>query len=205
MSKAPEVTIVDYGMGNIRSLGRALERAGAAVKVSDDAAAVGAAERVVIPGQGAFGQAMNRLRERALVAPLQAAVASGRPVLGVCLGLQVLYQGSEEAPGVEGLGILPGTVRLLPLGPGLKRPHMGWTPVQHADDHPVFSVNPSGTPFYFVHSYAALEAPRVSRASAAHGIDFVAAVARAYVVATQFHPEKSQEAGERLLRAWLHL
>lgn len=199
----PRATIVDYGMGNIRSISRALERAGASVTISDAPEVLAAADRLVIPGQGAFGQAMARLEARAMLEPLMAAIERERPVLGVCLGLQVLYQGSGEAPGLPGLGILEGTVDILPAGPGLKRPHMGWAPVVHQDDHPVLAANPSGEAFYFVHSYAARSAPGFSSATCTHGDTFVAAVAKGSLVATQFHPEKSQEAGERLLRAWL--
>jgi imidazole glycerol phosphate synthase glutamine amidotransferase subunit len=220
------VVIVDYGMGNIRSLARALERAGAAVVVSDDPSTIDRASRLVIPGQGAFGQAMERLHARSIAPVLRDAIASRRPILGICLGLQILFQGSEEAPGVPGLGVLPGMVRLLSIGPGLKRPHMGWAPVEHLGDHPVLSANKSGEAFYFVHSYAPMNAPNMdprppllrlpldsgaggrvnmSRATTKHAEIFVAAVARGSLVATQFHPEKSQDAGERLLRAWLSL
>jgi len=198
-------TIVDYGMGNIRSIARALERAGASVTVSDDPRAIEEADRLVIPGQGAFGQATERLAARALAEPLRQRIAGGRPLLGVCLGLQLLYERSEEAPGVAGLGAIPGSVDLLPIRPGIKRPHMGWTPVEHAAGHPVLAANPSGESFYFVHSYAAPAAAGFSIATADHGAVFVAALARDAIVATQFHPEKSQDAGERLLRAWLAL
>lgn len=200
---APRALLVDYGMGNLRSLARALERAGAQVTVSADPADIAAADRVVVPGQGAFGQAMARLEATGQADALRAALTAGRPMLGVCLGLQLLFEGSEEAPGVPGLGHLPGQVTLLPVGPGLKRPHMGWSPVHHGGDHPAFAANPSGEAFYFVHSYAARDAAGVAQATAEHGVHFVAAVARGPLVATQFHPEKSQEAGHRLLVAWL--
>lgn len=202
---APRALLVDYGMGNLRSLARALERAGAEVSVSADPADIAAADRVVVPGQGAFGQAMARLESTGQADALRAAIAAGRPMLGVCLGLQVLFEASEEAPGVPGLGVFEGQVTLLPVGPGLKRPHMGWSPVLHSGDHPVLAANPSGEAFYFVHSYAAHGAPGVPHATAHHGVEFVAAVARGPLVATQYHPEKSQEAGHRLLTAWLGL
>src|SRR3989442_55176 len=128
---ARSVTIVDYGMGNLRSLGRALERAGATVTTSDDAGAIARADRLVIPGQGAFGQAMERLDVRGIRGALKEAIDGRRPVLGVCLGLQILYQGSEEAPGVAGLGVLQGVVKRLALGPGLKRPNMGGAKGEH--------------------------------------------------------------------------
>jgi glutamine amidotransferase len=200
-----KAAIVDYGMGNIRSLARALERAGASVSRVDDPHRIAAADRLVIPGQGAFGQATSRLEERHLGDPIREAIARGRPVLGICLGLQLLYRSSEEAPGRAGLGLIEGAVSLLPLLPGLKRPHMGWSPVVHASAHPVIAANPPQEAFYFVHSYAATEAAGFEVAHAEHGHRFVATLAKDNLVATQFHPEKSQEAGARLLQAWLHL
>lgn len=202
---SPAVVLVDYGMGNLRSLAKALERAGASVDLRDDPKAIEGADRVVIPGQGAFGQAMEQLGARAMVAPLRAHIAAKKPLLGVCLGLQLLFEASEEAPGVEGLAALPGQVAILPIGPGIKRPHIGWTPVEHTSDHPVLAANASGEAFYFVHSYAPRIAPGYATATSTHGDRFVSAIAKDTIVATQFHPEKSQDAGERLLRAWLAL
>jgi glutamine amidotransferase len=124
-----KTAIVDYGMGNIRSLTRALEREGAAVSRVDSPEELASADRLVIPGQGAFGQASSRLEEKRLLNSLREAIDRGRPVLGICLGLQILYEASEEAPGARGLGVIPGRIALLPLSPGLKRPHMGWSPV----------------------------------------------------------------------------
>ena len=132
-------------------------------------------------------------------------IARGRPLLGICLGLQLLYEASEEAPGARGLALLEGTISLLPLLPGLKRPNLGWSPVEHASEHPVIAANRSGEAFYFVHSYAATTAPDFEVAHADHGHRFVAMLAKDNLVATQFHPEKSQEAGARLLAAWLRL
>jgi imidazole glycerol phosphate synthase glutamine amidotransferase subunit len=200
-----KTALVDYGMGNIRSLTRALERAGATVSRVDTAQAIEAADRLVIPGQGAFGQAMSRISDRGLIDPLRNAIEKGRPLLGICLGLQILYRASEEAPGVAGLAILRNDVALLPLAPGLKRPNLGWSPVDHASDHPVLAANSSGEAFYFVHSYAAIEAPGFEVATSDHGHRFIAALAKDNLVATQFQPEKSQEAGARLLEKWLRL
>lgn len=199
------VTIVDYGMGNVRSLTRALERAGAAVDRAATPQAIASAERLVVPGQGAFGQAMGRLAEAGLKDALRAAANAGRPFLGICLGLQILYASSEEAPGIPGLGLLPGRVGLLPVGAGLKRPHMGWAPVTYEGNHPVLAANPSSAAFYFVHSYAATTAEGCEIAWAEQGVPFVAALAKDNLVATQFHPEKSQDAGARLIRTWLSL
>lgn len=198
-------TVVDYGMGNVRSLVRALERVGATVEVTDDPRVVEAADRIAIPGQGAFGQAMDRLNEAGLVEAITAAAEDDRPVLGVCLGLQIMFDRSEEAPDRRGLGIVEASVDLLPVGDGLKRPHMGWAPVVTASDHPVLAANPSGAAFYFVHSYAARSAPAFEAATVTHGVEVIAAIAKDALVATQFHPEKSQDAGERLLAAWMAL
>lgn len=198
-------TIVDYGMGNIRSLRRALERLGATVKVSPDPKEVAKADRVVIPGQGAFGQAMTRLNETGQADGVREAFEKERPVLGVCLGLQILYEGSEEAPNLPGFGVVKGQMTLLPVSFEVRRPHMGWAPVTHDASHPVFAANPSGEAFYFVHSYAAHAAPGYSVAMSEHGGPIVAGVAKGSLVATQFHPEKSQQAGARLLKAWLHM
>jgi imidazole glycerol phosphate synthase glutamine amidotransferase subunit len=197
------VLLLDYGMGNLRSLGRALEAVGASVTIGNAAAQIAQADRLVIPGQGAFHQAMGRMNELAVVDAVRSHLLSGKPTLGVCLGLQLLFESSEEAPGIAGLGVIPGAVKLLPLAPGIKRPHMGWSPVYHDGSHPVLSASPSGEAYYFVHSFAAGEAPGFEIATARHGIDFVAAVAKDALVATQFHPEKSQDAGARLLGAWL--
>ncbi|MBK8014876.1 MAG: imidazole glycerol phosphate synthase subunit HisH [Deltaproteobacteria bacterium] len=200
------VSIIDYGMGNLRSLAKALERCGASVSVISTPAEVSGADRIVVPGQGAFGQAMTRLRDQGIADAVVRAIAGGRPFLGVCLGLQVLFDGSTEAPGVPGLGIIEGQVTLLPANAETRRPHMGWSPVEHAarDAPAVLSVNPSGEPFYFVHSFAARTVPPgYTVATAQSGVEFVAALAHENVVATQFHPEKSQSAGARLLSAWL--
>jgi glutamine amidotransferase len=202
---APRVTIVDYEMGNRRSLQRALERSGATVEISGDPDVVRRADRVAIPGQGAFGQAVDHLVERGLFSALQEVCADGRPVLGVCLGQQLLFATSEEAPGRTGLAIVDDAVTLLPVGNGLKRPHMGWAPVHTTSKHPVLAANPSGEAFYFVHSYAARRADGFDTATTEHGVTFVAALTAGNVVGTQFHPEKSQDAGQRLLTAWLSL
>ncbi|MCB9652664.1 MAG: imidazole glycerol phosphate synthase subunit HisH [Deltaproteobacteria bacterium] len=207
--KPQRVSIIDYGMGNLRSLAKALERCGAEVSVIATPAEVAASDRLVVPGQGAFGQAMTRLREHDIADAIVRAIGAGRPFLGVCLGLQVLFEGSDEAPNVPGLGIIQGQVTLLPANAETRRPHMGWSAVEHDDPKEpggprALSANASGEPFYFVHSFAARTAPReYAIATAKSGVEFIAALAHNNVVATQFHPEKSQGAGRRLLSAWL--
>jgi len=210
------IVIVDYGMGNLRSVQKAFERIGRAAEVSDKPEAVARAERLVVPGVGAFGDAMLALRERHLVRPIRDFCATGRPFLGICLGLQVLFEVSEEVPGVtgtcapptgtleEGLALVPG--RVVRFGPevirrGLKVPHMGWNVVEPVGRSPLLAgVGKEGVYFYFAHSYYA--APRdesvvVGRTD--YSGWFASAIGAGNVHATQFHPEKSQAAGLRVL------
>ncbi|HWO71906.1 MAG TPA: imidazole glycerol phosphate synthase subunit HisH [Actinomycetota bacterium] len=196
----PRIGVLDYGMGNLRSVARALERVGAAVEVTDDPDVVGAAAGLVVPGVGAFGACMRNLSSRGLEGPLRAFVAGGRPVFGVCLGMQVLFERSEEDP-EPGLGLLPGACRRLPST--VKVPHMGWNEVRWARPHPYAAGIPDGTRFYFVHSYAPDVADGVTVGVAEHGRPFAAAVARGNVFATQFHPEKSGEPGLALYEAFV--
>ncbi len=196
----PRIGVLDYGMGNLRSVARALERVGAAVEVTDEPDAIGAADGLVVPGVGAFGACMRNLSSRRLEGPLRAFVAGGRPVFGVCLGMQVLFERSEEDPG-PGLGVLPGACRRLPST--VKVPHMGWNEVRWVQPHPYTAGIPNGTRFYFVHSYAPDVADGVTVGVAEHGRRFAAAVARGNVFATQFHPEKSGEPGLALYEAFV--
>lgn len=205
----PRVTIVDYGMGNLRSVAKALEYVGARVTVTAEPAAVDAAERLVLPGVGAFADAMTGLAAQGLLPPLRRLVASGRPFLGICLGLQVLLSRSHEDGEHEGLGLFEGEV--LPfdaasLRPrGLKIPHMGWTPLRlTAPACPLWAGIPPASSVYFVHSYVARPAdPAVVAAEADHGGPFTAALWRTNLLATQFHPEKSQEVGLAMLRNFI--
>jgi len=197
------VAIVDYGMGNLRSVAKAIEHVAPAARilVTADPAAVAAADRVVVPGQGAMPDCMRELEARGLRdAVIQA--AADKPFLGICIGLQMLFAHSEEG-NVAGLDILPGSVRRFPpavAAQGLKVPHMGWNEVTQAAAHPLWEGIADGTRFYFVHSYyvepTALEA---IAGTTVYGMPFTSAVARANIFATQFHPEKSAQAGLRLL------
>jgi glutamine amidotransferase len=210
------IVIVDYGMGNLRSVQKALERIGHAAEVSDRPDRVARAERLVVPGVGAFGDAMAALRERHLVEPIQDFCRRGRPFLGICLGLQVLFEASEEASGVtgagapatgvleQGLALVPGRVVRFGqevLRHGLKVPHMGWNVVEPVGASPLLSGVPrEGVYFYFAHSYYA--APREEGVVAGrtdYGGWFASAVCLANIHATQFHPEKSQAAGLAIL------
>jgi imidazole glycerol phosphate synthase glutamine amidotransferase subunit len=199
----PAVTLLDYGAGNLRSVARAFEHEGAAVRLTDDPEVAAAAERLVLPGQGHFGQCMGRLEARGLADAVRGVVAAGRPFLGICVGMQLLYEGSDEAPGTPGLGMLPGTVHRLPTD--LPLPHVGWNAVEWTADaaaDPVLAgiAGPAPRWFYHVHSYAVLDAaapPVLGRAE--YGAPFASVVGRDNVWGIQFHPEKSQEDGLRIL------
>jgi imidazole glycerol-phosphate synthase subunit HisH len=197
--KQPEIVVVDYDAGNLRSVQRALEAVGQQVRVTPDPRDVMKAEALVLPGVGSAQDCMRKLFARDLVAPLREYAASGRPFLGVCVGLQLLYDGSEEGGGVECLGILRGTVRRFPGDRSLKIPQIGWNNLSIVRPHPLLEGVPDGTYFYFVHGYYAdPDAPETVVATADYGLDFAAIVAQDNVVATQFHPEKSADFGLRL-------
>ncbi len=197
----PEIVVVDYDAGNLRSVQRALEAMGQRPLVTSDPRAVERAEALVLPGVGSAQDCMRKLVARALTEPLKDYAASGRPFLGVCVGLQLLFDGSEEGGGVECLGILPGMVRRFQNQDGLKVPQIGWNSVTLKYDHPLLDGIPGGTYFYFVHSYYADPADAaVTIGQAEYGVDFAAIVASENVVATQFHPEKSADMGLRIYR-----
>ncbi len=198
------VLVVDYDAGNLRSVGRAVAAAGVEPVVSADPEHVAKASAVILPGVGAAADTMLKLRERNLVEPLREYIRSGRPFLGVCMGLQALLDWSEEGDGQDCLGVLPGKVVRFPSGQGLKVPHMGWNTVTWLRDHPLTEGIPSDSYFYFVHGFY----PRVDDASLAlgeteYGVTFPSVLARDNVVATQFHPEKSGEHGLMLYRNFI--
>jgi imidazole glycerol-phosphate synthase subunit HisH len=196
------IAIVDYGMGNLRSVEKAIARTGAAVCVTSDPRQIREANGVVLPGVGAFGACMDNLSSRALVEPVRAAVRSGKPFLGICLGLQLLFEESEEFGPIRGLGILPGRVvrfagRALD---GLKIPQMGWNRLSVSRPAPELAGIEDGAYVYFVHSYYVVPTQAdVVVASTHYGVEFAAAIAWKNVFACQFHPEKSQGVGLRLL------
>jgi glutamine amidotransferase len=186
------IAVLDYGMGNLRSVSRALERVGGRSEVTSDPDVASRADALVVPGVGAFGACMRGLREAKLDRAIVDVAEAGRPVLGVCLGMQVLFETSEEDED-EGLGLLPGAVRRLPQS--VKVPHMGWSEVEWKADHPFVRGIPSGTRFYFVHSFAPDPQPEFAVGETDYGRPFAAVVAKGSVFATQFHPEKSGEPG----------
>ena len=194
------ITILDYSVNNLRSVQKAFEHLGHPTRVTADADEVARAEKLVLPGVGAFGHAMKNLRERELVEPVTEAVTQGKWVLGVCLGMQLLFDWSEELGLHQGLGIIAGKVVKFPASPDLKVPHMGWSRLDFPRPSRLFAGLPSGEMCYFVHSYHALpEDPNVVVACGHHGGAFVAGVERGNVMGAQFHPEKSSAVGLRIL------
>lgn len=198
---APRVVVLDYGSGNLRSAERALARVGADVTVTGDRSAARAADGLVVPGVGAFAACMSGLVNAGGGDVVRARLAEGRPVLGICVGMQILFErGEEHGLRTDGLGMLSGVVRRLHAD---VLPHMGWNTVAPPDDSTLFAGIPSDARFYFVHTYAAANTDGAVTTSH-HGEPFVAAVERGHLMATQFHPEKSGDAGAALLQNWLN-
>lgn len=204
------IAIVDYGMGNLRSAQKGLEKAGHAAVITDDVAEIEQADGVVLPGVGAFKDCYEGLASRGLVEPVKAAAASGKPFLGICVGMQLLFEESEEGGVSPGLGIFPGRVVRFPdaHATGLKVPHMGWNQLARVAGHdcPILDATSASPYVYFVHSYYPRPAdPSLVLATANYGLDFAAVVGRGNVFACQFHPEKSQQEGINLLRSFGNL
>ena len=199
------IAVVDVCGGNLRSVAKALTAVGGDVVVTRDPAVVRAAEKVVVPGQGAFATFMRELVARDLEDPIRDAIDAGTPYLGICLGLQVLFDDSEEHGPVRGLALIPGhVVRFAPTAPEIKVPHMGWNRVQQHAADPLLPDLALHTHYYFVHSYHAIpDDPARVVLTSDHGEAFCAAIRAGNVFACQFHPEKSQAAGLALLRAFV--
>lgn len=192
------IAIADYGMGNLRSVEKALEHIGATATISAAAEDLRAADGIVLPGVGAFPRAMERIRERGLDELIAERHAAGVPILGICLGLQLLFESTTELGGADGLGLLPGPVAELEAGE-LKVPHIGWSPVRWERESRLTEGIESETPFYFVHSFAPSPQPAELLGTAAYGERFGCAAELGNVFGVQFHPEKSSAAGLRLL------
>ncbi len=192
------IAILDYGMGNLRSVEKALEHVGATATIGSDAETVRGADGLVLPGVGAFPKAMRRVRELGLDELIAERREAGVPILGICLGLQLLFDSTTELGGATGLGLLPGEVAELEAD-GLKVPHIGWSPVRWERESRLAEGIASETPFYFVHSFAPHPQAADLLGSAAYGARFACAVERDDVFGVQFHPEKSSAAGLRLL------
>ena len=202
------IAIIDYGMGNLRSVHKAVEQVGDEAKIISDPQGIKDAAKIILPGVGAFRDCMHNLAGRGLLEPLVAAIAAGKPFLGICLGLQLLFDESDEFGTHRGMGVLPGKVTRFPDAikdpqdaASLPIPHMGWNTIEIKKDTPLFAGIEDGSYFYFVHSYYAIPAdPTDIVATTPYGIGFACAVQRANIYAVQFHPEKSQEKGLQLLQ-----
>ena len=204
------IVVVDYGMGNLHSVRKALEVVGAKAKVSSRPEDIRRASKIVFPGVGAFGEAMKELNRRSLVGPIKGAIEAGVPFLGLCLGLQLLFEKSEEAPGVKGLSVLRGEVKRFRVK-DLKVPHMGWNSIAYslklkAVSCKLFKGVPNNSYMYFVHSYyVKLKDPKIVLTKTNYGDDFVSGICKDNVYAFQFHPEKSQALGLRILKNFIEL
>lgn len=201
-----KVALVDYGAGNLCSVANALKELGVPPLVAANPAALDGATHLILPGVGSFGDCMAQLAARDLLTAIRGWVGAGKPYLGICLGYQILFESSEEAPGLPGLGLLPGTVRRFAEAPGLKIPHMGWnSAVPRHPQSPRWKGLGAEPYFYFVHSYFPVPAQQhVIAADTCYGHDtFAAAIETSHIIACQFHPEKSQDAGLRLIRNFL--
>ncbi len=194
------IAILDYGAGNLKSVEKALAYLGEEPLVTRDPSRVASSDKVILPGVGAFGDAMGRLEDCGLCEVMRETVAEGKPFLGICLGLQLLFEESEESPGVPGLGLLKGKIRRIPAGPGRKVPHIGWNSLSLTPGCRLFSGIDEGAYVYFVHSYYLEAAEDVVAAVTHYGVTIHAAVEKGNLFACQFHPEKSGEVGLRILK-----
>ena len=198
-----KVTILDYGAGNVPSVERALQRLGAESQRTSSPDCISKAEALLLPGVGHYAALVRALDGQNLRAPLIGAIQRGVPFLGICLGLQVLFKSSAEAAQLQGLNLLPGVVSALP--PSVKLPHMGWNQLDRKRESSLLAGIDAGAFFYFAHSYAALDSNSVVAATCSHGAEFAAVIEHKNINAVQFHPEKSGEAGARLLRNFLRI
>ena len=200
------IAIIDYQMGNLRSVQKGFERIGCEATITSDPAVLAKASKVVLPGIGAFADAITELKRRDLVAPIREAIENKKPFLGICLGLQLLFDCSYEGGEHEGLGIVPGEVRRFDVPREFKVPHMGWNQVHTRRESPLFAGIEDQTHFYFVHSYYVVPKDETVVAGVAEYPDpFCAMICRDNLFATQFHPEKSQSAGLKVLQNFAEL
>ena len=200
------IGIIDYDAGNIRSVEKALSYLGEKTVVSRDPDILKSVDKVILPGVGSFGQAMENLHRYELVPVIRDMIEDGKPFLGICLGLQLLFESSEESPGAEGLGILKGKILKIPSSPGLKIPHMGWNSLQLQNNGRLFRNIPQDTYVYFVHSYyLRAQEPEIVKAVTGYGTEIHASVEKDNVFACQFHPEKSGKYGLEILKNFAEL
>ena len=200
------IAVIDYGVGNLFSVEKAVAALGADVKVTSDKETIEAAEKIILPGVGAFGDCMKNLEATGLIPTIKSLVADGRPMLGICVGLQILFDGSEESPGAKGLGLIHGMVKKI-NAPGLKIPHMGWNSLtirESREPRDLFHGLQEHPYVYFVHSYHAVpDDPAVITATTEYGAQLTASVAVGNLQATQFHPEKSGDVGLSILKNFI--
>ena len=200
------IAIIDYDAGNIKSVEKALQKLGAEVVITKDAETILQADKVILPGVGAFGDAMSNLKKYDLVPVIKQVVEKGTPFLGICLGLQLLFDRSDETPGVEGLGILKGEVLRIPDHEELKIPHMGWNSLHFQNNGRLFKGLLEESYVYFVHSYyLKAEEQEIVKATAEYGVTIHASVEKGNVFACQFHPEKSSDVGLTILKNFVEL
>jgi len=200
------IAIIDYGVGNLRSVEKAFAYIGCEALVSSDPEFVSKAEGIVLPGVGAYSDAMDNLEKAGMVDVVKSVIVDNRPFLGICLGMQLLFDHSEEGGNVPGLGVFKGTIKQLPLNMDLKVPHMGWNSLKISKDCPLFKGLPDNPYVYFVHSYYLdSENKDIVKATTNYGIEFDVAVGSGNVFATQFHPEKSGEVGLTILKNFKEL
>ena len=200
------IGIIDYDAGNIRSVEKALSYLGEKTVVSRDPDILKSVDKVILPGVGSFGQAMENLHRYELVPVIRDMIEDGKPFLGICLGLQLLFESSEESPGAGGLGILKGKILKIPSSPGLKIPHMGWNSLQLQNNGRLFRNIPQDTYVYFVHSYyLQAQEPEIVKAVTGYGTEIHASVEKDNVFACQFHPEKSGKYGLEILKNFAEL
>lgn len=200
------IGIIDYDAGNIKSVEKALIYLGEEPVVSRDPEILKKADKVILPGVGSFGESMANLHRFGLVSVIQDMIKEGKPFLGICLGLQLLFESSEESPGVDGLGILRGKIKKIPPAQGLKIPHMGWNSLELQNNGRLFRGIPQDAYVYFVHSYyLEAEEPEIVKAVTRYGTCIHASVEKGNVFACQFHPEKSGEVGLKILDNFIHL
>ena len=200
------IAILDYDAGNIKSVEKAMLLLGQDVTVTRERERILKADKVILPGVGAFGDAMGKIRQYGLYEVIHEVVEQGTPFLGICLGLQLLFERSEESPGVEGLGILKGEILRLPDTPGLKIPHMGWNSLEFRNNGRLFEGLPQESYVYFVHSYYLQAADEgIVTAAAEYGTQIHASVEQNNIFACQFHPEKSSDVGIRILKNFISI
>lgn len=200
------IAIIDYGAGNLQSVKKAFDFIGTESVITDNPEVINACDKILLPGVGSFGDAMNSMREKNLIETVKENALSGKPFLGICLGLQLLFEGSEESPGVSGLGIFKGKIKKIPNDTGLKIPHIGWNSLDIRQNDTIFKEVKQNSYVYFVHSYC-LKADDENDVAAVtnYGMDFHSAVGKDNIFATQFHPEKSGEVGLQILKNFANM